>query len=884
MRVMATEAATMAKGVTLGGRGITLAALLLLLVDLACASRGGNEAWQRESSRQREMMREGEGPLLEVELGQNPGEASYSIVVDGKRWLTSGRSYLRHLGEVCTEGNGKLELVRTEELRGVDAKLGEYEGVSWEWVSKQSRLDNGTVATMVGEIKWFPSLGNLVLFDQHFPNEVVGTQSDGLSCSPTRPQRATCQSCASMIWQGLSSAFPSFARVEGASEEELGFMEYYGIFENGKDGAEGPNLGLWHKDVVMGGLSSGPIALFNENGNAIVISSHSNFMSASVDSSEGGVVDWGIMGSVGRIPAGFSVSHVLFASNRGINHAFRSWGDHMLSYYGKPPHRAVEDDITNEYLGYTTDNGAYYYYNPEQGKDMNATLVDVYEYSQAEGIPYKNILLDSWWYYRDPSDHSVILWEARDDVFRGGNRGMGEFGEQTGWAFTAHNRFWSNRTEYDELHGGSFKFVHDTGCPCNTTDAYSLPADETFWDYLFEQATREWGLATYEQDWLWPQFLGMTKLLEDASLGRAWLLQMGAAASAHNVNIQYCMAFPRHALQSLEVPAVTQIRASNDYGPTDRAWQWRIGRSSIFVNAIGLAPSKDGVYTSRTEPGGSEGDFVEARPELEVLVALLSTGPVQIADGVGFSDKALIMRTCSEDGLLLKPSKAMTAMDFSLVSEAFGGAKGEFPARSEIWGTYSRIGEEAWMHVLAADVQNATSLSLRDVLNVMESPPSSTNATYLAYHVPDFDVTRIKVVSMPFVGSVVTLPAMDPLDHELWHFAKVLPNGVGILGELDKFVPTSPQRIKGISFDSSHVLVVVVGFPGEEVRLFFAHESAGGIDISEEACVIGKQGDCTIILLVSFSSDQQMHPSGIKHHKGHSSHGQVDQLWRLRRR
>ena len=36
-------------------------------------------------------------------------------------------------------------------------------------------------------------------------------------------------------------------------------------------------------------------------------------------------------------------------------------------------------------------------------------------------------------------------------------------------------------------------------------------------------------------------------------------------AEEHGVNIQYCMPYPRHVLQSVEVPAVTQIRSSNDY-------------------------------------------------------------------------------------------------------------------------------------------------------------------------------------------------------------------------------------------------------------------------------------------------------------------------------
>ena len=70
---------------------------------------------------------------------------------------------------------------------------------------------------------------------------------------------------------------------------------------------------------------------------------------------------------------------------------------------------------------------------------------------------------------------------------------------------------------------------------------------------------------------------------------------------------------------------------------------------------------------------------------LEALVAAMSTGPVQVADGVGFSDARLIARACAADGLLLKPSRAMTAMDFSLVAEAFKETEARYPARSEIW-------------------------------------------------------------------------------------------------------------------------------------------------------------------------------------------------------
>ena len=437
-------------------------------------------------------------PLVKVvtsgddSMGMGMGE--FRVVVKGKTWLASDGVHLRHHNQLCTVDNGKLVLTSSQKLSGTDEKLGKYEGVLWDW-----RAVVGDKPHMLTAIKWFES-GNIVLFDQYFPEEVRASQSPGLNCSSAYiPGKLP--SDAEFTWAGLASAFPTFRRAPGIAEEALGFMEYYGLFENGDNGGVGPNLGLWDDvdDKLFGGLSSGPLSLFNQEGVAAVISSHSNFMTTSADSSFVSSYDLGIMGSVESIPAGFTVSHVFFVSDRGINHAFEAWGSHLLSYYDKTPTRARDEDETNKYLGYSTDNGAYYYYHPESSKDMYQTLLDVHSYSKSEGIPYRNLLLDSWWYYRNAMDNSVVLWEAREDVFPGGNEGMRLLGEKTGWLFTAHNRYWSNYTKYDTLVGGQYEFVHDVESPCDAKLAYSLPASETFWEFLFEQATNQWGLYTYEQ-------------------------------------------------------------------------------------------------------------------------------------------------------------------------------------------------------------------------------------------------------------------------------------------------------------------------------------------------------------------------------------------------
>jgi len=45
---------------------------------------------------------------------------------------------------------------------------------------------------------------------------------------------------------------------------------------------------------------------------------------------------------------------------------------------------------------------------------------------------------------------------------------------------------------------------------------------------------------------------------------------MGKGATKANATIQYCMTYARMLLQTLEIPSVSQFRASDDY-------QWVVG-------------------------------------------------------------------------------------------------------------------------------------------------------------------------------------------------------------------------------------------------------------------------------------------------------------------
>ena len=123
------------------------------------------------------------------------------------------------------------------------------------------------------------------------------------------------------------------------------------------------------------------------------------------------------------------------------------------------------------------------------------------------------------------------------------------------------------------------------------------------------------------------------------------------------------MAYPRHLMQSVEIPAVTQIRVSGDYQPSNS--QWNIGDSTILAHAVGLAAFKDvsqlaynnivlmqwcsslqNFRTSASQPDCKKfHEMTESYPALETYVAALSGGPVGPSDQMGTANVTLIMAT-----------------------------------------------------------------------------------------------------------------------------------------------------------------------------------------------------------------------------------------------
>jgi hypothetical protein len=420
------------------------------------------------------------------------------------------------------------------------------------------------------------------------------------------------------------------------------------------------HAGIWNlsSKVIHSGMEGGPVVIFNQTqrgeGDMLVVSPFSRFMATSLTQTNN-TLEYGVMGSMLSITPNYNHSLIVFYSSKGINEGVREWGETMQKAYNRTNQYRL-NDLSINYLGYYTDNGAYYYYNTEHETNYEKTMLDVL---QNISLPFHYLQIDSWWYYKGIGD-GVSEWVARPDIFP---NGLPAFHRKTeNIPLVAHNRYWA----YDTVYKKNYSFVFDE------KTGKSLPVgNDSFWIDLFTQG-KQWGLMVYEQDWLVTQTEDFEPLYTDIHLGHQWLTSMGDAAEKLNITIQYCMSLPRHILAALEIPRVTQTRVSTDYAfhLEGKAQQWTIGISSMFADAIGIAPFKDVFWSTASQPGST--NYTPTAHEIlakrEVAIATLSTGPVSPGDGIQYANYDNVIRCCRADGLIFKPDHPVKMIN-ALISD-----------------------------------------------------------------------------------------------------------------------------------------------------------------------------------------------------------------------
>ena len=534
--------------------------------------------------------------------------------------------------------------------------------------------------------------------------------------------------------------------------------------------------------------TSSPWFFFKEDGTSFLVSPASRFMVSEMKGDGKTRIVSGLGRELMELPPGYDHATIL-AVGKGVNRTWNTWGNALTDYQGKR-RPGPYADVGLRCLGYWTDNGAAYYYNFDPKKGYEKTLLDVMKGFRDEGIPYRYLQLDSWFYPKTFTNWDLkkpahpkpknprlpagrwnryggmLLYEGDPGVFP---RGLGEFHKKLGLPLVTHNRWIDPESPYRK----SYK-ISGVGA-----------VDPAWWDHVIGNIA-SWGVVTYEQDWLNIIYGRSPEMRSTAWAGAAFMDQMARACREKGLTMQYCMAQPRHFLQGSRYENLTTIRVSGDrFSP--RAWKHALFTSRLAWS-VGIYPWVDVFRSAETA---------------NLLLACLSAGMVGPGDRAGEESVDNLARAARSDGVLVKPDAPILPVNESWTAQARRkGGKGPIVA-----ATYTEFqGFKAWY----VFVWNPTGKPV-----LVDVPPASLGIE-----------GRCRV-QRPFLGVGHWAEPGRPWRARVeargkgsrsWGYFVVVPRlgkGLAFLGDKGKFVPLGRKRIKNIVYKDGKLRVEVAFAKGE---------------------------------------------------------------------
>eukprot|EP01060_Flectonema_neradi_P001954 TRINITY_DN1119_c2_g1_i1.p1 TRINITY_DN1119_c2_g1~~TRINITY_DN1119_c2_g1_i1.p1 ORF type:complete len:771 (+),score=173.81 TRINITY_DN1119_c2_g1_i1:44-2314(+) len=542
----------------------------------------------------------------------------------------------------------------------------------------------------------------------------------------------------------------------------------------------------------------------------------------------------GTTSTLKAVPAGYQHNFILI-EGEGITETVSEWGKGMRERYSTKK----VDDVTLAKIGYQTDNGAYYVFC---SGNCSKTLIDVKESFDQMGIPLGYLSFQGAGASKDVSNGNAAPWcigKWGPDGGTGGNYPvpLPQFHEDLGIPmqyyapyFCPENSYFPNKTQWT----GTRSDTNISGCGSYDFWDVTHTQSRDFYNWFFQKGI-DAGMASFEPDFMNQNYNCVPEFIESVDASPIWMAGMNGAALDKKIAVQWCYATPTDIMQALQFDAVTNFRVSMDfcYGRS-----WDIGGSSILAWAMGASPSKDTLWSSDNNkfpvPGCNfEPDHNTVAAPLHVALALMSTGPLGISDGLNMTNATLLKTTVTKDGTLLKPSKPVTSID-SLIAKAQYGPKGNVYAtysgssETDVWAySYISFLMTAEFNLPESDVFPAPVAGAKMYYREFNDPCKESVNGCLKEGLPVFpksDMTNT-TAGTNYGPSLVTLYAVKPGQKTF------------LLGEVDKLVPLSPVRFSDVTADSC----TVTGTPGEVVTVYAAEVSGSLLKKQVTIPASGKQ-------------------------------------------
>jgi hypothetical protein len=501
-----------------------------------------------------------------------------------------------------------------------------------------------------------------------------------------------------------------------------------------------------------------PWIYFDGQGNTFILSPASNFMISSTSKSGSGAISSGINPTITTLPSGF-VHQTFLVVGQGISNTFQIWGHAMTNLQGKT-RPANDDGVILNTLGYWTDHGATYYYNYDPNLGYAGTLLAVHQSFQQAGIPLGYMQLDDWWYPKG----STATWSKRNAGIYTYNadptlfpNGLAAFQQQLGLPLVTHAKYIDVSSPYRAQY----------------TMSNNVSTDPNYWNMVANYLQSN-GAVSYEQDWLSNQALPAMNLTDPD----AFMNNMASAMSTTGLTMQYCMALPRHFLQSSMYNNLTTIRVSGDRFSSTR-WDAFLYASEL-ASALGIWPWSDVFMSSETD---------------NLLLSTLSAGIVGVGDAIGAESVPNLFQTIRADGVLVKPDEPIVPIDATFLQDA------QALNQPMVASTYTDFGAGMKALYVFAYARAAQT-------------PSTASFTPASLGLPG----SVYVYNY-FTGTGTVLPAggtfSDTVSSGSYYFVVPIgPSGIGFLGDAGKFVSWGKKRISQVS-DSGSVQATITFATGE---------------------------------------------------------------------
>ena len=526
--------------------------------------------------------------------------------------------------------------------------------------------------------------------------------------------------------------------------------------------------------------TSTPWLLFDDHANAFIISPASHFMVASMMGDGHTEVASGFNSGLRNLPAGFT-QQTLVAFGQGVNNTWDRWG-HALRQLEHAKRPSNEADTVLKYLGYWTDNGAYYYYNYDLTKGYAGTLEELVNRYRREQIPIHYLQLDSWWYYKTTTNPDgtpgaqkkseklpagewnryggLLEYKAHPDLFP---NGLASFQKTIDLPLVTHNRWIDPASPYHQHYQIS-----------------GVAAVDPKWWKMIADYLKTSGVVTYEQDWLDRIYEYSPAFSTNLDTGEDFLNDMSRACARREITLQYCMPLPCFFLQGSRYDNLTSIRTSDDRFNREK-WN-NFLYTSRLADSMGIWPWAD-VYMSRETNN--------------LLLSTLSAGPVGIGDAMGRENKGNLLHAVRADGVIVKPDAPIVPLDQSYLADA------QNMNAPLVAGTYTEQGGVRTEYVFAFNRAGTSA-------DQVEFRPAELGLKGPVY-VFDYFAGAGKLVDDGASFSA-------PLDANAAVFYVVAPlgqSGIAFLGDKDKFVGTGKQRITSLT-DRPGTLTVGVALAKNE--------------------------------------------------------------------